>query len=815
MTQHFSISKYDEYYLPSINRNTFEKLDSSTLYQQRFEESIFKPDTLHVIIGLDSGLLANYILERALPEGSKYVFVELESVLQLLTVDIPSHLHDKFSVLDSDGFFSYLESGIDDLYIVKDQCIVHNSLASIAPYLEDYSYLNNRINKKLENRALEQKVGFSQKIFFKQQLMNCSENRSPASILRDSFIGKTCIVIGGGPSLDDDLEWIEANYHDLFIITVSRIAAKLSKAKIPAHIIVSVDPQDVSFEVNREMMALSNESIFINSYHVNHRLISQWLGKSLYLGQNLPWIKDDIDNIETVGPTVTNSAVRIAIELGFKQILLTGADFCYSSSGVTHSSGTIEAKSGPNLNRIGEWVQTYAGETAETIIQLIYAAQALEEEAVNNPNVEIINLSKNAAMIKGVAHKNRESIIIESAKCSPKDLLELVPSSTDATTDFLQTKLLQLNKARNALTAISELANDAISINKLAKSSFNNQKKHHTYTQKIEKIEKRLNDNFSDFTQIIKFYGYFEFSKFLTTKEQEKWSAEHMNQMTHHYYKAFESLSVELLPYIIQALERLKSRIEEQAISPNLEILSQQWLKDDQPGRVRILKQHGALKENTDIFTGQRAVELENNYQDQLVSFEHSYFSAHKRIQSLHNTHIKILELFRSKNKAGLTQLSNNLLKPSKNDTYAERMYRLSRSYNYILQDKHQPALDELLILNEELKTETELKQILLIALKLLKLDLVEGTLEKIILLNDEYCPQYAHILKLQGKTQKALDTYLDYLDKYPTDVTVLLKLGIFLTEVEQMATAKTVFEQVLEVSPDNLTAKNYIEQLS
>ena len=91
----FAISRFNEYYLPSVNRHTFEKADSKTIYSKKFKNSFSKKDRLNIIIGMDSGLLTNFILENNIPDGSKFVFIELSSITPLLVIDIPTELKNK------------------------------------------------------------------------------------------------------------------------------------------------------------------------------------------------------------------------------------------------------------------------------------------------------------------------------------------------------------------------------------------------------------------------------------------------------------------------------------------------------------------------------------------------------------------------------------------------------------------------------------------------------------------------------------------------------------------------------------------------
>lgn len=108
-----------------------------------------------------------------------------------------------------------------------------------------------------------------------------------------------------------------------------------------------------------------------------------------------------------------------------------------------------------------------------------------------------------------------------------------------------------------------------------------------------------------------------------------------------------------------------------------------------------------------------------------------------------------------------------------------------------------------------------ELKQIIVLALKLNDLELAETTLAKILSHSDEYMPQYAHILKLRGKIQESVNIYLDYLEKYPADTQTWIKLGLFMVEINQAEGAHTAFSNALNADPDNEVALHYVAELS
>lgn len=814
----FSISPFNEYYLPSVNRNMFEKIDSKTQYDKRFKADFSLKDKLNIVVGMDSGLLVNYLLEQGVPDGSIFIFIELDAVIGLLKIDIPAALKEKLFVYSLEEFQQQFPSNAHGLYILKNAYKHHRSLAATSSHLPEYSILNTQVVKMLEAEHIEQKLNSSQKKYFEQQFKNVSENISPASILSDKFNDKSCLVIAGGPSLDDNIDWIKNNHSKLVIIAVSRIAGKLVKEGITPHIIVSVDPYDFSFEVNRDMMALAGKSLFVNSFHVSSRLLAQWQGKSLFMDNQYPWQITKTENITTMGPTVTNASVHLATKMGFSQILMTGVDLCFTDSGYTHTKGSVEAKIGPNLGIMGEWVETYSGTKAETVVQLRLAMEALAEEAKNNPHIEFVNLSVNAAKIEAIHHKNTSELIIKPVDCSPKQLLESIPDvDVSSQEKHILTAQQGFERFNHELLAIKKLAEEALQLNaeihKNTKISSRN-------NQQIDVIDAKINKNYANITKLIKTFGLAEFSAFLTTKKTDDWDASHMHQMTDNYYKAMIIVTQQLIAYTEETQQRLTHRLNELSASAKLSTLAEFWRQEQQHGRIHIwLNNHPNRQEsstpNTTLEQQNRLIEqLLNEYKEQLAVTPKEYIETVKESASMEKVFEKIIVLIRDDDHTGLLKMSNNLKKMAKTDPEALRLYHLAYSHQLQLEKNDPEALSVLLALSEDLRTEIELKQISLLALKLGNIEVAEQALSQVSKFCDDYMPQHAHILKIQGKYQQSLDIYLDYLDKYPADVPVLLKLGIFMLEIEQLDSAKMAFQQVLQNDPSNVTALDFLTKL-
>ncbi|MCG9745816.1 6-hydroxymethylpterin diphosphokinase MptE-like protein [Shewanella sp. Isolate8] len=818
ITNTFAVSQFGEYYLPSVNRNTFEKIDSTTLFDNKLKKALSTPDTLHIIAGLDSGLLANYVMEQTTPTGSKYIFVELDEILSLLSIEIPSTLSDAIQVVSLEQFSTLIQSYENNLFIVKQQFKLHRSVAADGNYLDSYSWLHAQIDNAVRQAYFENSIGFTQKIFVKTQLKNVAETLRPASILRDQFRGKSCIILGGGPSLDNHAQWIKANSDNLVIIAASRVIGKLNRLAIKPDIVVSVDPQSVSFDVNKDMMSLPHDTLLICSYHVTPQILGQWRGACLYTGPRYPWndfAKDK--NIQSIGPTVINSAMEIAREMGFSQILLSGVDFCHSQTGASHTSGTYAASLGPNLGAVMEWVETYSGEMAETPMQLLQAIGATEDLIASHPQqANYINLSADAAKVKGIEHHPTDTIALTQIDAVQRHLLApeaYLASDAEWVAHFTRT-LKELTTARQALIQLNSKNNDALAIiGKLEKERTN--ERIAQLANKLESIEQSINKEHKVLASLIKFYGYYEFSHFLSTQQSDDWSQEEINKRTRIYYSAFKEMSEQLLEQVQSAIERTESRLAEYQEKVEVEPLCQRWAQDKQWGRALLWQErHPQQYQKLSAAEQEMLTECQKTFDALFVIKEYIDHSAERTAPIMDNAFKKLQLLRQQKHLLGITKMVQYTAPHIDEDPEIARLYNLALSYRYLLENQLQASLDAVLQTPLADRQEEELKQIIQLSLQLNNLPLALEHYAKIVKYSDEYLPQYAHALNLNGDPQAALGIYLDYLDKYPQDIPVMLKLGIFLAQAGQIDGAASCFENVLMLDEHNQAALNYLKQI-
>ena len=88
------VNSFGEEYFHDVNGSVFNKIGSVALFKKHFAEEIKQENTLYIILGTDSGLLPKYIHKTGVPDGTRYIFVEIPEILERLDKVIPEEGFD-------------------------------------------------------------------------------------------------------------------------------------------------------------------------------------------------------------------------------------------------------------------------------------------------------------------------------------------------------------------------------------------------------------------------------------------------------------------------------------------------------------------------------------------------------------------------------------------------------------------------------------------------------------------------------------------------------------------------------------------------
>ncbi|MFB0979510.1 MAG: DUF115 domain-containing protein [Alteromonadaceae bacterium] len=821
--EQFKLNQYNEQYLYSVNRNAFIKESSQSIYKRHFAENFDQEESLYIILGTDSGLLASYIINKETPKNTRYLFIELSHIIDQIKDNLPAD-YDKENVAFStpDNWVDIANELEMKVYVYKNNVNFVKSLAAIDCYLFDYHTNNQKVIKELESTLFFTRAIVGVYPFMTRQLMNISENRHSSALLNDLFSGKTCAILGGGPSLDDDIQWLKDNQKNIVIIAVSRIAKLLLKHELIPHIIVSVDPYNVSFDVSKELLQLPPQVLFLHANCVTPNLLSQWHGRSICIGKRFPW-EDDTDKNSSImsGPTVTNTALKVAIEMGFSNILLSGVDLCYSQTGVSHASGSNEAKVGPILGQPGVWVETYSGDKAETSISFDNAVLSLSGQAgkVIDQGVCIYNLSKNAARTKHIDHIPTSQLSFDEKE---DDIWQKIHSalpeiSQSATREDDNVILNKVIKVLKNIQKIKLLAEEALQCNIKLFSVKGKESENFKYKLRMDKIEKKLTTSYKKTEAFVKNFGLNEFIKSAQTSHDD-WSDDKIQETGRLYYQAYIDSSNTLIKLLQSCIERIKSRIEEEKESPNFDIIFKQWQQDKHFGRAQswLKNSHHHSVKLTDELTV-KFNEHATKFNKVLNDDDSPHLARTRKEASLTGVRRKIIVLFHQNNMDGLNVLANSLSIYSgieENKKLAEDLCILAHAFYFVIKGQDTEALQYFDLLNQDEIKEDELQQIASLALKLKDYDRAERAFKSLSDLASIYTSQYAKILKLLGKVEQSIICYTDYLAENPEDALAWISLGTIYQGINEDDSAKTAFEYALEHEPNNHIALKYLNKV-
>ena len=818
--EQYRISKFSEPYLYSVNRTTFEQNTAKVIFDNYFRKNFSDDDYLYIILGSDSGLLIDYLIDNKLTKGSRYLFIESAHVIENLSSQLSfTNWDDRVALCTYEDWEDQAEEFKLQAYMYTNRVRYIKSIAATDEYSDYYHQKNIALSLQLEQLQHLTRVSLFRAQFVVKQIENLAENINPISDLESKFTGMDCIVLGGGPSLDEIIEQLKMLDNKVVIFAVSRIAKRLISEGITPHFVVSVDPNEVSFDVSKEMLQMSDSSIFLHSTYVVPSLLGQWNGINFNDGQRVPWpSKLNKDNVNMIGPTVTNCAISVAIELGFKRIFLSGVDLCYASSGLTHAKGSNEANVGPMLGKREQWVTTYNGKLAETMMTFIHASKTIESQAsyALEKDCHLFNLSPNAAKVSNIGQMNLETIDFVETDKTKQIFADIKAQYSQKDLKQYKAVIKDIDRLMKELSEINIIVKKAIKDNKALYKTYASEEKNAQIKLRIDQAEKKLNTKYDETTTFLKKYAIHRFIQIARTDGEGEWSDEEMEQIGDTYYQCFIQTIDGLTPLLIKAKKRIQSRVDEHSEQKSYLPLLEQWENDLQPGRAYNWKLankaiYSTLNEETQAKFEQQIDE----YFAVLKNTETAHLRRTQAQSSLNGVNRKAVYMFNSKNVDGLEHLITNLKNLTREEPDLDSLINLCSAYYALLNKQPEQAINFFNQLDEKHTSEDELVQMSSLEIQLQNYQKAENHLAKLAQLTQTHMPKYATILKLNGKVTQAIDVLYDYLELFPQDIKSLLALGKILSDNQKTTQAKEVFSQVLSLDPANVEAQHFIEHVS
>jgi tetratricopeptide (TPR) repeat protein len=823
----FLTNQFGDRYLYNVNRNAFDMIGSDAYYRSLLGAKVFNEYQLNIIIGTDSGIFPRFIAKNGVPAGGRYIFVELPMVLEALRHDaVLEDLPPEISVITPDELMSQAEKFQLSEYVFLDAIRVQESVASSDAHLPEYRELSWSVNQQVKTEIQRTWGTTYSSVFTLRQLENLTENRIPfVETLKGQFAGRTAIILAGGPSLKAALPWIKENRERLLVIAVSRITRLLQEEGLVPHLIVSVDPQNVSFEVSREMLLYAGAPeipLFVCSNHASPLLVSQYPGKTVYYGVMLPWRSPlDKDNLVYNGPTVSNISLSLAMHMGCKTIVLAGVDLCYSAGGGTHAAGSNENKVGPDLGQISPQIETYGGRLADTNIGYAESLEMLVQQArlgVGHFGCSLYNCSLDAAKVPDIEYRSLEDLELpEWEETAGQIINRQVPEPTAAARKTHYRRITkEINRAQAKFQLILNLSNEAL---KCTDGLFGRNGMERDFRHKIrmDKIERRLDNSLKDFSILVKRFGLKKFLTILRTpKKAEEWTDDQIETATREYYEAYRFGTEYLMALMESTLQRIDARLEEEQEAPDLEKLFGQWERDQQFGRLALWRQRAPESARNMSPAEQEVAERLDGKLRRLLTQETSQIAIVKANRDVKHTRSKALLLFRRKSLPELEVMAKGLAAHPDQEKALPYLHFVE---GLLAELRNEPEVasacyDRLLSTPPHPLTEDALLQIANLSIAANDAPNALLAIECLTGLSPTYLPPYGEILKLVGRFADAFNAYNRYLGLVPDDVAAMLRLGMLCREAKLNDAALELFNRALVKDPMNGAAQTMIAEL-
>ncbi|MFD2168133.1 6-hydroxymethylpterin diphosphokinase MptE-like protein [Thalassotalea euphylliae] len=803
----FTQNSHGEQYLYSVNRNAFISKSAEEVFDKYYEDELWQEQKFNVISGCDSGLLLLYVYYRGVPADSKFLFVEqphvIEAIKQLIDL---SQLGENIVVETLDNWYDKAHEMKIETYLYSANVAYHRSIGSVDDFDDQYHAMHLSILENIETLTFQQNSSLGNQFFTESQLNNLTENYYSAIPLMGAFEGQTAVVIGGGPSLDESIDWMKANREKIVILAVSRVAKRLKETDLIPDIVFSVDPFTPSYDVSKELLTLPSSVLFVYNNNANNRLVHQWHGRKAYLGLLFPWeTKLNEKNMTGMGPTVTNTALNCAIGFGFSKILLTGVDLCYSKTGVSHASGSEEAKHGAALHHDGLWVETYAGDLVETTIPYHQAAKVIEAQAEKATSIgsRVFNLSINATKLDSIPYQAPDEIELSDISIDVKELTHQFSCSWQKNKKHVAQTQSELQQKQGDITEIRKLAKSALQLNAaLYDNTLSEEKKAKSKLQ-LDKIEQKLDKKYASASELCKRYGMKYFIKVVTPQSHENWTDDKMKELGALYYQAYIDSCDLLSELFFKIKKHISLRKDELGLKKSIVESIEHWRETKTLGRAKLFKSfisQGELDATSEM------EELLNNAEQEFIEelegkTTFQFIAAQENVKfHPHLLKRKIRRLHSQKHVDGLKLLIENLKAKSDDEPGWHQMSLIAQACIANINKQGLLAISLFESVDDKFIDEDELRIMARLYLANAQPEKAESALLRLTSLNKLYGIQLAKISTLHEKPEQAIHAYYDYIEVKGNDIEAIEALHKLLIENNKTAEAQNVLEHLTAI---------------
>lgn len=331
-------------------------------------------------------------------------------------------------------------------YLVCSYMQQEMAFVALRHYLDHHYEVLKELQDKFKEYNMVFQSNKSTQEFFQQRWIENSLYQidgmlSTPSIERfiDRFPDSTAIITGSGPSLQKDIEWLKKLKSHAIIIAAGSSVQALVKNGITPHLVVFMDGSEINNKVFKNPETLKAPLLFTSSayYEISNRKSDDKffaVMRNDNMSQYYMGLTQDQLVISST-PTVTGTAMQVAIRLGARKIVMMGQDLSFPNDqfyadGVVHfDSNTIETSV---KNAPYEVLNVHGGHN-RTNSSFLFMKNALEELIAAFPEVEFINSTRDGAAIEGSNWKPIEEVydVLQTKHVEPNIIQSMINNEKD------------------------------------------------------------------------------------------------------------------------------------------------------------------------------------------------------------------------------------------------------------------------------------------------------------------------------------------------------------------------------------------------
>ena len=814
-------NKFGDQYFTEVNHLTFASIPAETLFKRDYDSLFEREEFLYIVVGTDSGLFVEFIRQQTLPKNMRFIFIEHQAV-----IDASPYLGEETRqgviwVVNQGFKFSNLLPEFNGYLIRRKVLLVKSFSVLDAENNSPYALLWRQIDGAFTSFINSEFNAQSTKVFEVERIYNAGHNIVPVIALDKTLEGRDAVIVGGGPTLDESIEWIRANQSKLIIFAAARVAKRMAMEDIVPDFFVSVDPFPWSFDNSKSVLSFSEQSIFVTSFHAQHRLVSQWSGDHVYAGERYAWKHNKArENINAPGPTVTNAALHIAVSIGAKRVFLAGIDFCFAG-GRTHESKSQEAQ----MNDIHRYITKHTlednlGNMTETDTAFYSSKQAMEsaiEVYLAHKPLSFFSLGSGSAKMKNVTYK--PAIEFSDTLIDKTDAMlnirEIIRQNMEQASYLVDETLVEFKAQLKRFSQLHDHSVKALQIipKLYDKKTLGLKAKAGIRVSRLRNKVNTLIDQDGD--MLMNYQAAFFADSFKPVEDEANMTPEEVVEQLTAFFKGVKKASNDFESALKKGLERIKLRRDELGLAVQPCDLVGRWIDESEPGRSLLW----IKSRDMNLINDANKACLDNVktlFEEEFSKTDHQYKDRLKaKLSNVATMYHRANEAYLSANS---TEIENLILHVTELDAVKTEQ---KTSFLIFLKAMHEElvgdsedAIDMYLQVEMPFFRKISLQKVLDIKMRQQKYEEALLVLEALCGYSLDFMIPYAEMLNLLGNQPAAIEVLGMYINQKPKAIDARLKLAQWQLDANQTSEARQVLNQVIEINPENKAALHLLARI-